>query len=73
MPTPESIFSIEYFKKKPNAFYKWASHLDLNNYEATPTHYFIKLLQQRGILWKNMTQNIDNLEEKTGIDMDYVV
>ena len=43
-------------------------------YEATPTHYFIKMLADKKLLWKNMTQNIDNLEEKTGIDMEkYVV
>lgn len=24
-------------------------------------------------MWKNMTQNIDNLEQKTGIDMKHVL
>jgi len=46
----------------------------LDNYNATPFHYFIKLLANKGILKKNLTQNIDNLEKKTEIDMDkYVV
>ena len=31
------------------------------------------MLQDKGMLWKNMTQNIDNLEEKTGMDMEAVV
>jgi len=26
----------------------------------------------KGIMWRNMTQNIDNLEEKTGMDMNQV-
>lgn len=24
LPTPESIFTLSYFKDKPQAFYKWA-------------------------------------------------
>jgi len=33
----------------------------------------MKLLQDKGILMKYLTQNIDNLEEKTGMDMSFVV
>lgn len=46
---------------------------DLDGYDATPTHYFIRLLQKRNQLLINMTQNIDNLESKTGIDMKKVI
>lgn len=45
----------------------------MDNYNPTPTHFFIKMLQEKRILWKNLTQNIDNLEEKTGLDMDQVL
>lgn len=31
------------------------------------------MLQDKGVLWKNPTQNIDNLEEKTGMNMDDVI
>ena len=31
------------------------------------------MLQNKQVLWKVMTQNIDNLEEKTGMDMQGVV
>jgi NAD-dependent deacetylase sirtuin 2 len=48
------------------------THFDLSNFDATPTHYFIKMLHDKGILLKNITQNIDNLEDKTGIDMGMV-
>ena len=44
MPKPESLFDIDYFKKKPQPFYRWAKFLDIDNYDATPTHYFIKML-----------------------------
>lgn len=74
LPYPEAIFTLHYFKEKPEPFFKFMKHFDLKNYEATPTHYFIKFLADKKVLWKNLTQNIDNLEEKTGIEMDkYVV
>ena len=60
--------------KNPMPFYCFANtSLDQNKLNPTPTHYFVKLLQDKGLLFKNLTQNIDNLEEKTGMDMDDVV
>jgi len=73
LPRPEAIFDIEYFVDKPEAFYKFMVNFDLTKHSATPTHYFIKMLHEKKLLFKNMTQNIDNLEEKTGIDMDMVI
>ena len=71
LPKPESMFDIAYFKDKPEAFYKLAKDfLDLDKFQPTLTHYFIKLLQNKGILQINMTQNIDNLEQKAGLDME---
>ena len=68
------MFNIQFFRESPEAFYHLAKEfLDLKNYNPTPTHYFIKLLQDKGILQLNMTQNIDNLESKTGLDMEKVV
>ena len=73
LPTPETLFEINYFKEKPQAFYKFAKNFDLDNFNPTPTHFFLKLIQDKGILWKNITQNIDNLEEKAGLDMENVI
>jgi len=73
LPRPEAIFTLDYFLDKPEPFYKFSQHFDLSACNATPTHYFVKLLQEKGLLWKCMTQNIDNLEEKTGMDMSDVV
>ena len=64
---------LDYFNSNPEPFYKFAQNFDLTKFNATPTHYFIKMLQDKGQLWKNMTQNIDNLEEKTAMNMDDVV
>ena len=73
LPTPESIFTLDYFLEKPDAFYKFMQNFDLTKFDPSPTHYFIKMLVEKGILHMNMTQNIDNLEEKTGIDMEKVL
>ena len=40
---------------------------------ATPAHYFVRLLQQKGVLHKMFTQNADMLENKAGIDDKYMV
>ena len=45
----------------------------MEGYDPTPTHHFIRLLQDQGLLQYNMTQNIDNLEEKAGINPDILI
>jgi NAD-dependent SIR2 family protein deacetylase len=34
------------------------------NYQPTPTHHFIKLLHDKGLLLRCFTQNIDSLEHQ---------
>jgi NAD-dependent SIR2 family protein deacetylase len=42
---PTNMFNLKYFQKHPEAFYHLAKEfLNLKNYDATITHYFIKLL-----------------------------
>eukprot|EP01105_Mastigella_eilhardi_P001133 TRINITY_DN1142_c0_g1_i7.p1 TRINITY_DN1142_c0_g1~~TRINITY_DN1142_c0_g1_i7.p1 ORF type:complete len:362 (+),score=70.19 TRINITY_DN1142_c0_g1_i7:658-1743(+) len=43
------------------------------NYNATKTHYFIRLLHEKGLLLRNFTQNIDTLEQVAGIPADKLV
>ena len=73
LPHPEAIFTLKYFESKPEPFYRFAQNFDLSIITPTPTHYFIKLLQDKGLLFKNLTQNIDILEAKAGIDMNLVI
>ena len=65
---PEEVFDIEEFDDNPRTFYELAADIlpDLKRY--SPTHGFIRLLQDKGKLQTNYTQNIDNLEELAGID-----
>jgi NAD+-dependent protein deacetylase SIR2 len=65
---PEQVFDIHEFDDNPRTFYTLAADIlpDLKRY--SPTHGFIKLLQDKNKLQTNYTQNIDNLEELAGID-----
>jgi NAD-dependent deacetylase sirtuin 2 len=62
LPSPESIFDIAYFREKPQAFCTLCTEMWPDNFAPTPAHFFIKLLEQKGILKRCFTQNIDTLE-----------
>ncbi|KAM7202458.1 NAD-dependent protein deacetylase hst1 [Rhypophila sp. PSN 637] len=64
---PQEIFDIEVFKQNPEIFYTVARDVMPNTDRFSPTHAFIALLQQKGKLLTNYSQNIDNIEEKAGI------
>lgn len=51
-----------------SVFYKFAGATFPEPGRTTPTHDFIKLLQDKGKLLRNYTQNIDNIESFAGID-----
>lgn len=73
LPTPESIFAIEYLRSNPRAFLTLAKELFPGEYAPTPTHYFIRLLHEKGVLLRCFTQNIDGLEELAGVPADKIV
>lgn len=64
---PQEIFDIEIFKQDPHIFYTVARDVIVQTDRFSPTHAFIALLQQKGKLLTNYSQNIDNIEEKAGI------
>mmetsp|Transcript_3417 Transcript_3417/g.7110 ORF Transcript_3417/g.7110 Transcript_3417/m.7110 type:complete len:418 (-) Transcript_3417:1331-2584(-) len=69
--TPETLFEINYFRSNPDVFFK-VIHRLIGDFKPTPTHYFIKLLEQKGLLVQCYTQNIDGLEVRAGVDRDLV-
>lgn len=73
LPSPESIFDINYFKINPKPFYQLRSKLFNKDFQPTKTHSFLKTLQDKGILSRIFTQNIDGLEEKAGIDPELII
>ncbi|KAL1629858.1 NAD-dependent histone deacetylase sir2 [Neofusicoccum ribis] len=70
---PEQVFDITNFDEDPTIFYKLAGDILPDLYNWTPTHEFIHLLQEKGKLLTNYTQNIDNLESHAGIDPEKLV
>ena len=72
LPDPQAVFTLDYFLEMPNAFYSIVQSM-IKKYYPTPAHYFIRLLQDKGLLYKCYTQNIDSLEVSAGIREDLLV
>ncbi|KAL8777501.1 MAG: hypothetical protein Q9194_002509 [Teloschistes cf. exilis] len=64
---PQEVFDISVFWEDPSIFYSVAKDILPSTRKFSPTHAFIKLLQDKGKLLTNFTQNIDNLESHAGI------
>ncbi|KAJ1888423.1 NAD-dependent protein deacetylase sirtuin-2 [Kickxella alabastrina] len=73
LPYPEAIFSIDYFRRQPKPFYVLAKELYPGQFVPTKSHFFVKLLEKKGLLQRHYTQNIDCLERVAGIDPELIV
>ena len=73
LPFAEAVFTLDYFKENPEPFYKIAREMIGGAFLPTKAHYFIRLLAQKGILLRNYTQNIDDLERATGLPSDLLI
>jgi NAD-dependent histone deacetylase SIR2 len=70
---PEQVFDIHNFDDDPRIFYQLAGDIVPDLKKWTPTHEFIKLLQDKGKLLTNYTQNIDNVESNAGIRKEKLI
>ncbi|KAJ1768933.1 NAD-dependent protein deacetylase sirtuin-2 [Coemansia sp. RSA 1843] len=73
LPHAEALFTIDYFRKNPKPFYVLAKDLYPGQFSPTTSHFFIKLLERKGILQRHYTQNIDCLERVAGLSPDRIV
>ena len=75
LSTPEEIFHFEVFQDDPRPFYKFAGKMLYPNrpHEPSPSHKFLALLEEKKMLLRVYTQNIDGLEEKAGISPKKIV
>ncbi|KAF9917651.1 NAD-dependent histone deacetylase sir2 [Linnemannia zychae] len=64
---PQQMFDLSFFKRRPEIFYSFAKEIYPSNFTPSPSHSFIKLLEDKGKLLRNYTQNIDTLEQQAGI------
>ncbi|KAK3601904.1 hypothetical protein CHS0354_041841 [Potamilus streckersoni] len=67
LPDPQAMFDINYFRKDPRPFFKFAKEIFPGQFEPSKCHKFIKLLESHNKLLRNYTQNIDTLEQVAGI------
>ncbi|XP_069699063.1 NAD-dependent protein deacetylase sirtuin-2 [Periplaneta americana] len=67
LPDPLAIFEISFFKHNPQPFFTLAKELYPGSFKPTICHYFIKLLEEKGLLLRHFTQNIDTLERVAGV------
>lgn len=70
---PEDLFDIETFRDNPRPFFKFAKSLYPGSIEPTPSHCFLANLDRRGHLLRIYTQNIDGLEQLSGVGSDKVI
>jgi NAD-dependent deacetylase sirtuin 2 len=73
LPNPEDMFDIDYFLYHPQPFYTLVKDLYPGKIQPSKTHYFIRLLADKGLLLRHYTQNIDTLERLAGIPDNLLV
>ena len=73
LPYAEAVFDISYFRRNPLPFYTLAQELYPGKYKPTITHSFIRLLNDKGLLLRHFTQNIDCLDREAGVPGDKIV
>lgn len=74
LPYPEAVFDISFYKRNPSPFVSLAAELWPGlKHSPTITHAFIALLDRKGLLLRNYTQNIDGLEMLAGVSEDKLV
>jgi NAD-dependent SIR2 family protein deacetylase len=75
---PEELFDWEFFQENPQPFYRFARKLyfPLGNHERvrpSDSHKLIALLDQKKMLLRCYSQNIDGLEEAAGVSVKKIV
>lgn len=73
MPYFQAIFERKYFDKNPKPLFGLLKEMLAKDYKPTVAHYFVKLLEEKGILLKHITQNVDGLERLAGVSENKLV
>jgi len=73
LPDPISVFDIRFFRENPKPFFDLAKELYPGSFQPTISHFFVRLLHEKGLLQRHYTQNIDTLERVAGVPDDKLV
>lgn len=66
LPSGESLFDIDYFKRRPKPFFDFTRELFETTLEPTAFHYLIARWEREGRINMTITQNIDGLHSAAG-------
>jgi hypothetical protein len=53
---PQEMFDIQVFKQDPTLFYSFAKELYPSNFKPSPSHKFVKLLEDKQVLLRNYSE-----------------
>nr|VZI46677.1 unnamed protein product [Spirometra erinaceieuropaei] len=67
LTSPQAMFEMDFFLHNPLPFFKFAKEIFPGQFKPSLAHWFISLLERKGKLLRNYTQNIDTLEQQAGI------
>lgn len=73
LPYAEAVFDIDFFKEDPQPFYTLAEELFPGKFAPTKFHYLVRILQEKNLLQRVYTQNIDILDRLAGVGDDFIV
>lgn len=73
LPYPEAVFDIDYFRENPKPFYTLCEELYPGSFLPSKFHFLLKLFENKKLLRRVYTQNIDTLERLAGVSGDYIV
>ena len=69
----DKLFDKQHFAVQPYGMIRFVQALWPGNHRPTYGHYFIKTLQEKGLLLRNWTENVDSLEKVSGIRHDKLI
>jgi NAD-dependent deacetylase sirtuin 2 len=73
LPNPMAIFDTAYFRQNPAPFFEVAASMVPGSFQPTAVHFFLSLLERKGIMERVLTQNIDGLERQAGLSADRII
>ena len=73
LPYPEAVFDVDFFQSDPLPFYTLAKELYPGIFKPSKFHYLLKLFQDKNLLRRVYTQNIDTLERQAGVKDDLII
>ncbi|CAK0894708.1 unnamed protein product [Prorocentrum cordatum] len=68
LPSPQAVFTLDFFQQDPLPFFHLAREIYPGKYAPTSAHAFLRLLQEKRVLRRCYTQNIDTLERMAGVE-----